>query len=331
MRVVLLGGIAALGEPLIRSRLQCDCELAVVRDPSPVGPYRELFENADVIVGWPLSAEITAAARNVKLIQVAGAGVDGVPFDRLPPGVTVANTFHHESSIAEHIVMAMLWLLRRPTDYDRRLRQGRWEGSCIWGLPPALPVLEGKSALLIGLGHIAREVARRLRPFGVSVTAVSRDPTTPAPDVDLRVGYDAWEDHLPHADFLIPCCPLTPETDGLIAAPQLARMKPDSFLINAARGRIVEEKALYEALRDGRIAGAAIDVWYQYPADPQQPCYPSQYPFHQLPNVLMTPHLSGWTWATVEGRMRDIAENINRLAAGAPLINVVYVSPRETP
>lgn len=328
MKVVLLGGIAALGEEMIRAHLRCPCEITVIADASLAKQHLELFESADVIVGWPLTRDIAAAARNVKLVQVAGAGVDGVSFDVLPPGAAVANTFHHESSIAEHIVMAMLMLTRRPMEYDRRLREGEWWNSCIWGLTPKLAVLEGKTALLIGLGHIAKEVAKRSRAFGVRNVAVSRDPSTPSPEVDLRVGYDVWEERLSQADFVIPCCPLTPETKGLISAPQFSRMKCSSFLINAARGKIVDEKSLYEALRDGRIAGAAVDVWYRYPDEPNERCYPSKYPFHELPNVLMTPHVSGWTSRTVEGRMRDIAENINRLANGGPLINVVYVSPQ---
>jgi phosphoglycerate dehydrogenase-like enzyme len=248
----------------------------------------------------------------------------GLPVELLPAGAVIANTHHHEVSIAEHVLMAMLMLTRRPVDYDRGLCRGDWWDSCIWGEWPRLDVLHGKTALLIGTGHIAREVAGRASAFSVATVAVSRRPNSAPVDFGRVVGYDRWLDELPRGDFLIPCCPLTTETDGLISEPVFARMKRTAMAINAARGRIVEERALYEALRDGHIAGAAIDVWYVYPAEPGRPCPPSQYPFHELPNVLMTPHVSGWTRRTVEGRMRDIAENINRLARGEPLLNVVY-------
>lgn len=324
IRVVLAGGIAALGKELIEAQLECECRLTVLEGPDAVARNRRELEEADVIVGWPLSPEMVAAARNVKLIQAAGAGVDGLPFELLPPGAVVANTYHHESSIAEHVLLAMLLFTRRPLDYDRRLRRGDWWDSCIWGQWPHLEVLAGKIALLIGTGHIAREVARRARAFSVITVAVSRRPEHALPDFDRTVGYSQWLEELGAADFLVPCCPLTPETEGLVSEAAIARMKPSAVLINAARGRIVDERALYEALREGRIAGAAIDVWYRYPASPDERCLPSAFPFHELENVLLTPHVSAWTRRTVEGRMRDIADNINRLARGEPLRNVVY-------
>lgn len=325
MNIVLVGGIAALGRELIASQVEGDFRLDVISDPAEVPAKADLLERADVVVGWPLSPGIVAAARNVKLIHVAGAGVDGVPFDFLPDGVTVCNTFHHETSIAEHVLMTMLVLTRQPASYDRRLREGNWWDSCIWGGAPHLRVLEGTTALVYGLGHIAREIARRARPFGVRCIAVSRDPK-PSPEVDLVVGHGTRLENLAEADFVIPTCPLTPETEGLIGPNEFARMKRSAFLINIARGKVVDEDALYEALRDRRIAGAAIDVWYQYPKDPAEHCAPSKHPFHELDNVLMTPHVSAWTWRTVEGRMRDIAANINHLAAGRPLTNVVHPS-----
>jgi len=324
LRVVLLGPIARLGRDLIASRLECPCRISVVEDLSAGAPE---LEEADVIVGWPLSPEVLRRARKVRLVQAAGAGVDGLTPEELPAEATLANTYHHEVSIAEHVLLAMLWFTRKPLVYDQRMRRGDWWDSCIWGGWPHLEVLYGKTAMLVGTGHIAREVARRCRAFRVTTVAVSRRPETASTQFDCTVGYDRWLEELARADFLVPCCPLTPETEGLISETVLARMKPSAVLINTARGRIVDERALYEALRTRRIAGAAIDVWYRYPEDPGRPCPPSAYPFEELDNVLMTPHVSGWTRMTVEGRMRDIAENINRLARNEPLINVV-VPPR---
>jgi phosphoglycerate dehydrogenase-like enzyme len=328
MKIILIGRIAVLLKDLVEKQLRCDCEISVIEDASEVTERLDLIRAADVIVGWPLTAEIASNAHRVRLLQVAGAGVDGLPFELLRPGVSVANTFHHETSIAEHIVMAMLVLTRRPAEYDARLRTGDWWDSCIWGEPPNLSVLDGRTALFLGLGHIASETARRTRAFGLHNIGVSRSPGKDLPSFDRIVGYDHWRDELPGADFVVPCCPLTSGTEGLIGAPEFALMQRGACLINTARGPVVEEKALYEALRDHRIAGAAIDVWYRYPADAGERCLPSDYPFHELPNVLMTPHVSGWTERTVEGRMTDIAENINRLADGRPLINVVYSTPR---
>jgi len=266
----------------------------------------------------------------VRLIQVVGAGVDGVPFDLVPDGAVVANTYHHETAIAEHVLMAMLVLTRQPADYDRRLRQGEWFDSCIWGEWPRLDVLAGRAVLLIGIGRIAVEVAARCKAFRMLVVGISRRPRA-VPHVDRVEPYTSLQAELGKADFVVVCCALRPDTRGLIGPSEFRCMKRTAFLINVARGPIVDEQALYEALRDGLIAGAAIDVWYCYPQDPNQRVYPSRYPFHELPNVPMTPHVAGWSQTTLEGRIRDVAENLNRLAAGKPLRNVVYPTPMESP
>ncbi len=310
LEIVVLGRLAAHVGRRLAPLVQGEHAIHIFADPAAADSAA--VERADVIVGWPLPGALIESARRLRLVQAAGAGFDGVPLDRLPPGAVVANTFHHEISIAEFVMLAMLYLTRRPHHYDARLRQGRWEGSCIWGEPPVLAELDGGTILLIGRGHIGRQVQRRARAFGMRVLAVGRSDA------------GSWRQSLPEADFVVPCCPLTADTEGLIGAPEFARMKPSAYLINTSRGKVVDEEALFEALRDRRIAGAAIDVWYQYPGSEQDACLPSRFPFHELPNVLLSPHISGWTSRTVEGRARDIADNINRLAAGQPLRNVVW-------
>jgi phosphoglycerate dehydrogenase-like enzyme len=116
--------------------------------------------------------------------------------------------------------------------------------------------------------------------------------------------------------------PAMPATIGLIAAPQLASMKPGAFLVNVARGAIVDEAALYDALATRRIAGAALDVWYNYPRDPGA-TLPGRFPFHELPNVLMTPHVAGASDGMLDARARVIAENIRRVAQGEQPLNLV--------
>jgi phosphoglycerate dehydrogenase-like enzyme len=167
--------------------------------------------------------------------------------------------------------------------------------------------LFGETLLLIGAGHIGREVESRAKAFGMRVLLARRG--------------DPWRDWLSGIDWLVPTCPLTPETTGLIGAAEFARMKSTARLVNITRGRVVDEQAAYEALRDRRIAGAALDVWYRYPTQPDDECLPSQYPFHELDNVLLSPHNSGWTNRTIMGRVEDIADNIARLRRGEPLGN----------
>jgi phosphoglycerate dehydrogenase-like enzyme len=322
MKIVLLGRMACVAPGLLREGLESGHDLEIEPSVSFASGRPDIFADAQIIVGGPITREIAAAARGLRLFHAAQAGIDGLGLEWLGPAVQVCNTYNHEVSIAEHVLLAMLTLLRRPQEFDRELRQGKWDGSCIWGRPPELGVLQGRTALIIGLGHIAREIVLRAGAFGLRIVGVSRRPE-PRPGVDVVVGYETWRDQLPRADFLIPCCPLTAETRGLIGARELESLNRGARLINIARAGIVDEAALYEALRQGRLAGAALDVWYQYPKTRDEICHPSRFPFHELPNVLLTPHVSGWTTQTVAGRMRDIAGNINRLSRGEPLKNVV--------
>jgi phosphoglycerate dehydrogenase-like enzyme len=312
--------MAAGFEEALRQRLGESAHLTAVADPRQLDAHVRALETADVIVGWPLTNEVVDRAPNVRLVQASGIGVDGLDLDRLRPGVMAANTHHHESAIAEWVLLAMLWLARWPARYDRLLREGNWTGSCIWGERPMLRDLRGQTALLIGIGNIAREIAPRAAAFGVRVIGVSRTPE-PRPGFDEVTGWDSWMDRVGEADYVVPCCPLVPETRGLIGEAVLARMKPEACVINMTRGPVVDERALYQALREGRIAGAAIDTWYRYPVGEQERVLPAAMPFHELPNVLLSPHISGWTQSTVDGRVADIAENIRRLAEGREILN----------
>jgi phosphoglycerate dehydrogenase-like enzyme len=142
-------------------------------------------------------------------------------------------------------------------------------------------------------------------------------------DLALLGGPDILDRVLERSDYLVVSMPVSPQTVGWIGEPQLRRMKPSAYLINVARGEIVDEDALYHALVRRTIAGAALDVWYRYPREPGATA-PATRPFQELPNVLMTPHVSGYTDGTLDARAKLIAENIARIASGElPLNRVV--------
>jgi len=128
---------------------------------------------------------------------------------------------------------------------------------------------------------------------------------------------------LPECDTVTLCTALGPETTGLIDAHRLSLMRSSAFLINIARGQVVDEDAIYSALRDRTIGGAALDVWWQYPNAEEPERRGSRHPFHELPNVIATPHNSGWTSGMVERRWSEIADNINRFVSGESLLNLV--------
>ncbi|MFN7919945.1 MAG: 2-hydroxyacid dehydrogenase [Bryobacteraceae bacterium] len=325
LRIVLLGRMASWCEPELRKRLDCDYSLVAIPDPRDAGRHAAEIEAAEVLVGSPLGGTTGPRSPHLKLLHMTGAGLDGLDFNALPPDTRVCNTFHHEIAMAEYVIMAMLCLARQPQRYDAKLRQGNWDGSCIWGETPVLEELYGQTLLLIGLGHIANEIAVRARAFGMWVTGVSRNPGSVARRelYDDIASWEQWRNQLPHADWVAPCCPLTPETEGMFDGYAISKMKPSARIINISRGRVIEERALYEALKNREIAGAALDVWYRYPASPDETCLPSRFPFHDLDNVLLSPHISAWTQRTILGRAKEIAQNINRLSRGEPLANVV--------
>lgn len=280
-----------------------------------------LLDEADVLVSGRFSPAMGERARSLRLIQTPGAGLDGIDFAAVPDGTAVCNVYGHERGIAEYAFTTMSMLNRDFAGMNQRIRAGDWRD--YRGGP--LPELQGKTLGIVGLGRIGAEVARWGRFLDMRVLAATRTPNQQRAaglGIDRVAGMNALPEILAESDFVVIAVPLDERTHGLIGADELAAMKPSAFLINVARGEVVEEAALYEALRSGGIAGAAIDVWYCYPSG-DEPCLPSHFPFHELPNVVMTPHIAGATDATFTYRWNLINENLRRLRDGEPLLNVV--------
>ena len=285
------------------------------------------LRDAEVYVGPRFTAAMGAAAEKLRLVHVAGAGYDGIDAAALPPGCVCANTFHHESSIAEHIAAVLVGLRRNLLGQDAALRTGNWASSVYAQTIPQPETLRHSVVAFLGFGHIGQAAWTLLRAFGAEGIAVTRTGAVDAAGHGLRwAGTTAQLGHaLTEADALVVSIPLSEDTASAIGAVELDELGPQGLLVNVARGPVVDETALYEALRDRRIAGAAIDVWYRYPG-PDGKAEPSGLPFGRLDNVILTPHSSGVTAETFRGRIRDIAENITRLSRNEPLKNVVIPS-----
>jgi phosphoglycerate dehydrogenase-like enzyme len=319
LRVAFAGVFAGHLADRVRARLRIPCEVAVAGD-------REILTqlgDVDVLVTMAFTREMAAAAPRLRLVQVPGAGLDRIDRTALAPHAALANAHGHDVGIAEYVIGAMLALARSFCRIDADLRRGRWDS--VWsGAPvPLWSELAGKTLGILGYGRIGQAVARRALAFDMDVLAIRRDTSRPDPHGLAFVrGPDALDEVLGRADHLALTLALTPETRGLIGTRELALMKPTAVLINVARGEVVDEDALYEALDRGVIAGAALDVWYRYPAG-DAPTHPGHRPFHALPNVLMTPHVSGWTEGMMDARAGLIAENIHRTARGEPPVNLI--------
>lgn len=280
----------------------------------------EALADAEAVVSMSWSAAAPPAPR-LRLLQLPGAGLDAIDFAAVPRQAAVCNVYEHEIGIAEHCVLVILECLIGLRGQDARLRRGDWSDG-LHGGGGLHGELFGKTVGFVGYGRIGRETAKRLRPFGVRLIACTRSPHKTDDNLDAIAGMDRLSWLLGEADFVVLACPLDDTTRGLIDAKALAQMKRDAVLINVARGAVVDEDALYEALRSGRIGGAAIDVWWRYPKG-DGPTFPSRHPFHELSNVILTPHTSGWSAGLHERRWRVIAQNLDRLARGEPLLNLV--------
>lgn len=281
---------------------------------------------ADALLAPKLPLEARPVARQLKALLFPGAGAMHSDPVELPAGCVLANVFEHEIPIAEYVMMMIFLHVTQAMQYMGSFRDGSWEGNGRVG-GETHDETYGKTLGLVGYGHIGQTVAARARAFGMKVCAVCADPSVVAPEAAALAGFLGGPADLDRvleaADFLVIACPLTPATEGMIGERELGRMPARAMLINVARAEIIREAPLYEALRTRRIAAAALDAWYRYPAHLSERMHGSRLPFHELDNVMCTPHISGWTHALLERRMRKIAANLDHLARGEELERVV--------
>jgi phosphoglycerate dehydrogenase-like enzyme len=317
MRVVLLDTI---WKQDLAQLLDRDFDVMIV--DSRDAPRRDsALADADVLVSARFTAEMGLVAQRLRLLVCPAAGTELIDRAALPQGAKLVNGTGHEIPMAEYVMGALVSLRQRFRESDTALRRGEWRYG-FYGGNRMLQELWGTNLGLCGFGGIGQEIAKRAAAFGMKCAAVTvhREKARPAAtnleflgalsetaDVDRLA---AWSDEL------VVCCELSPLTRGLFDARRFALMKPGALFVNVARGPIAVEQDLYDALVAKRIAGAALDVWYQYPHEAGDVRPPSGLPFGELDNVLMTPHASGWTDAAKERRLKAIAQVINDFAKG---------------
>jgi phosphoglycerate dehydrogenase-like enzyme len=288
----------------------------------PGGAPLEELRDTEVYVGSLFTADMAAVAEKLRLIHVGGAGTDKIDLDALAPEILVANTFHHERSIAEYIVASAVMLRRDFLTQDRALRGGSWATSVHDAAIPQSSALGDARIGFVGFGHIGQRAWNLFRAFGCAAAAVTGSGHVPDCGLSWADDTGALDRLLQECDIAVVSAPLNERTAGMIGAEQLRLLGPEGVLINVGRGPLVQEQALYDALAGGVIRAAAIDVWYRYPSGGGTGG-PSDLPFADLPNILMTPHSSGVTTDTFIGRADDIAANIGCLQRGNALRNVV--------
>ncbi|HEY5794823.1 MAG TPA: 2-hydroxyacid dehydrogenase [Bosea sp. (in: a-proteobacteria)] len=326
MRIIFHGDNAASFSKGFAELIGGDAQVRILPDILETSAEQESYAQADAIIGVKFDASLPRP-ENLKLFHVPGAGYDAVNLGLLPAQASVCNCFGHEQAIAEYVMSALLVRAIPLADADARLRRGDW---AYWaGSPDRVHgEIAGKTIGLLGFGHIGKAIARRAKAFEMQVHVANRSPVATSDLVDRAFTLDQLTEFCGSVDVVVVSVPLTAETTGIMGAAALAAMKPDAVVINVGRGPTIDETALFEALQARRIGGAIIDTWYQYPNPAEPNILPSKLPFHELSNVLMTPHMSGWTSGTIRRRQQTMADNIKRCFSGTALTNVVREGQR---
>lgn len=286
-------------------------------DSTEEADVAERIADATVVISNKVRLDDAAlqGASHLRLICISATGTNHVDLDAAKRrGIAVCNVLRYATpSVVQHVFALMLALSTRLPDYGRAVGEGRWQRGaqfCLLDYP--IHEVAGKTLGIVGYGELGQAVARVAEAFGMRVM-VARRPGAPAmPD---RV---SLHELLPQVDVLSIHCPLTPETRGLIGVKELALMRPNALLLNTARGGIVDEAALAEVLRGGRLGGAGVDVLSEEP-----PVHGNPLLARDVPNLIVTPHIA---WASFEARQRlvdEVAENIRAFLSGEERNRVV--------
>ena len=282
-----------------------------------VDAFARTAEDAAVIFSWSIAGklleQVFGMAPRVRWVHSRSAGLDGVLFPALreSPAVLTNGTGVFSQSLGEFVIGAALYFAK---DFRRMIRNqeaGRWEQ---FDIEP----LEGKTLGIVGYGDIGRAIAKRARAMEMKVLALRKRPEQSAgdPQVDEVFPTERRLEMLARCDYVAAAAPLTPETRGLIGEAELRAMKPTAVVMNVGRGPVVDEAALVRALEEGRIRGAALDVFDKEPLA-------AGHPFYRMANVLLSPHCADHTPDWLEQAMRFFLKNYERFSRGETLLNVV--------
>ncbi len=322
--VLLQGRIPADHQHIFRQHMDPDWTL-LVWDPAVDQPeqFADLARQADVIVGGNIPSELWPPTPELKLFQIPWTGYNFTSPARMPAGIPVANCFEHESSIAEYVMLGVLEWQIGLRDMDKRFRREGWGGRY-----PAGGIfhqeVRGSTLGIFGYGHIGEAVARRAVAFDMDVIGIRRKPQSDPAPLSWLGTPDQLPELLSRSDFVVLACDLNEHTKNLINEQSIALMQSHAVLINVARGGVVDEQALFDALKSRTIGGAIIDVWYNYNSPDHDEVWPSNLPFQDLDNVILSAHECGWTESQLHRRWQFVVANIKRVERGQVPENVVF-------
>jgi D-2-hydroxyacid dehydrogenase (NADP+) len=274
--------------------------------------------DTDVFIGYSLRPDQFTAAKKLRWIHSPAAAVHQLMFPELVRSdVIVTNsTSVHGPVVAEHAIAVLLALAKRLPRAMHYQRQKKWAQALLWEEHPRPREIAGATVLVLGMGGIGNEFALRAKALDMKVLAVRENPSKGAGAADAVFALSQLDDVLPQADYVLLCAPVTPATQAVINAARLAKMKNDAYLINVSRGPLIDEASLITALREHRIAGAALDVFTEEPLAPGSILW-------CLENLLITPHTAAVTERLWNRHYDLIVENLKRFVDGKKLLNEV--------
>jgi phosphoglycerate dehydrogenase-like enzyme len=304
------------------ARSQRERLAALLAFPHEFAEPAETRQTVDAVIALRFGAAEAARFRTA-MLHLPGAGADAVDMGVLEHACVVCNVFEHETPVAEFVMTA---ILDHTLDYGRMHTSfdgERWNETYAARRPHG--EVNGRTLGLLGYGHIGKAVTGRAHAFGMDVHVISQSGN--AAEADWVGKPPQLHDMLPRVDFLVIACPLTAATRGMVGAAELALMKPTATIINIGRAQIIQEEPLYRALESGQLAGATLDVWYEYPREGAGEAKPSRFPFYKLQNVRCTAHSSGWSEELFQRRYHVIADNLTQRYRALPLRNLIYTAP----
>lgn len=316
-------------ELLARFNVEKDLPIDLIFPDQEKVTLNNQIAQADVIVGGELTESDLRQAKNLKLFQIPFAGVDKQDLEVFKkfPNITVCNAHGNSHAVSEHALCLLLALAKNLVNNDRDLRKGKWHGFIT--KEPTIQ-LHGRNLGIIGLGSIGIEIAKKALSLGLNIYAIKRS-FQKKEQLEKKYGLtflgapDKLEYVVKNSDFIIIAVPLTDKTENMVNERMLKLMK-GKYLINIGRGKVVDEKSLYRHLKNGDLAGAAIDTWYQYPDKNHPERFPSQYAFHELSNVILTPHNAGYSDKAIEENILSVYKNITRIFYGEETENRINLA-----
>lgn len=347
-KALFFGPAKEFAEPVKRA-LDSNWQIVTVEREADVDVLKQLARESTALVGGLAMANTLLRSSDparLKLLQCHFTGTDWLDKSAIPKGVHVCSCAGAmDAPIAEWVIGVILRVGLHLDVEDAAMRKrcadalaaGNDDGFAppFFAQPraPFRTELSGLTVGIIGYGHIGSAIAHRAAAFGCRVVATvgrERPPREAPSSLSWLGGRGDLPTLLKESDFVVMACPLNDTTRGLMNKETLALLKPSAYLINIARGQVVDEDALFEALKSGKLGGAAIDVWWKLPGIASgglsTSCAPydlAKHPFHELPNVLLSPHTSGWSSAQLERRIKTVAANLDAIYRGEAPANVV--------